>query len=522
MIPRSGWILTIISLSVTVYLLRDLVYAVLDLSQSYSQPFLSTAMALLFFQKGAWVKIILLLDFFGFVVTQAFQGLRYLLLGTLTNEEFNLLQVEFTYFIAPKLFFVLCCQPEFCIYETSIWVLWFGFVLFVRMLHQLLIIRHRRLLTEETSPGASSIRLKLLLLIIALQISFILLTHFLWSIFTMVPTQYKIVWALDVISGSTPFLAAIVKLSSTLIDPTSGSPTILDGIESIFVQGVRVVSFLHLWYLHGLVSPMVFAVAYCISSSYESFCEFQELLKVLKRINKKINRFPSTQKSELCTICQFPLNDGKMLPCKHAFHKDCLEAWMRMKRECPNCRDSISLDDGDVDSPENESSPSGNQAITEERESEIGPWGNSEPAASLSEVPVLIARYGFTLCIDLFSLVTPLHIGFVYERQTPAESRRVRNRNHRSNANQNQDPARAPSYGEESPESVGSSPSSVGASSGVGADSLDTPVENEPTNDSSQIEFSYPSCFRCRYYSEELEEEAFEIPTNDAEIIFEA
>merc|ERR1719285_502303 len=441
-----------------------------------------------------------------------------MLLGTLSNEEFNLLQVDFTYFIAPKLFFVLCCQPEFCIYETSIWVLWFGFVLFVRMLHQLLIIRHMRLLSEESSPAASSIRLKLLLLIIALQISFLLLTHFLWSIFTKVPTQYKILCALDVISGSTPFLASIVKLSSNLIDPTSGSPTIVDGIESIFVQGVRVVSFLHLWYLHGVFSPMIFVVAYCISCSYESFCEFQEFLKVLKRIN----RFPSTQKSELCTICQFPLNDGKLLPCKHAFHKDCLEAWMRMKRECPNCRDSISLDDGDVDGPKNESSPSGNQAVMEEMESETVPWGNSEPAASLSEVPVLIARYGFTLCIDLFSLVTPLHIGFVYERQRPAELRRARNRNHRTNVNQNQDSARAPYNGEESPESVASSQSYVGTSPGVGADSLDTPEDAELTNDSSQIEFSYPSCFRCRYYSEELEEEAFEIPTNDAEIIFEA
>jgi len=509
------------------YLLRDLVYAVLDISHRYSQPFLSTALALLFFQKGAWVKIVLLLDFFGFLVTQAFQGLRYLLLGNLSDEEFNLLQVEFTYFIAPKLFFVLCCQPEFCIYETSIWVLWFGFVLLVRMLHQLIKIRHRRLLSEETSPAASSIRLKLLLLIIALQISFLLFTHFLWNIFTTVPTQYKIVCALDVISGSTPFLAAIVKLSCTLIDPTTGSPTIIDGIESIFVQGVRVVSFLQLWYLHGLFSPMIFVVAYCISCSYESFCEFKEFLKVLKRINKRINRFPSTQKSELCTICQFPLNDGKLLPCKHAFHKDCLEAWMRMKRECPNCRDSISLDDGDVDSPENESSPSGNLSVTEEMESETAPWGNatdlgnSETAASLSEVPVLIARYGFTLCIDLFSLVTPLHIGFVYERQRPAELRRARNRNYRSNVNQNQDLAGAPSLGEENSESVPSSPS-VGASPRVGADSLDPSVDDEPTNDSSQIEFSYPSCFRCRYYSEELQEEAFEIPTNDAEIIFEA
>lgn len=526
MIPRSGWILSIISIlvsiisiSVTIYLLWDSIQVVLDLSHSYSQSFISTALALLFFRKGAKVKLILLLDFLGFIVTQAFNVLRYLLLGTLSDDEFNVLQVEFTYFIAPKLFFIICCQSEFCIYETSIWILWFGYVLFMRMLHQLVVIRDRRLYSEETSPAVSSIRLKLLLLLIALQIGFLLVTHLLWSVFTEVPYKPKIVCALDVISGSTPIISSIVKLSSTLVDPTNTSKTILDGVESIVVQAVRVLSFLHLWFLHGFFSPMGFAVAYCISCSYESLCEFQEFLKVLKRINKRINKFPSTQKTELCTICQYPLNDGKLLPCKHAFHKDCLEAWLRMKRECPNCRHSISLEDGDIDNPGSENPPPTNPPATEEQAGDrptTAPPGNSDGGASLSEISVLTARYGFTLCIDLFSLITPLHIGFVYERQRPAVLSRITNRNRRSN---DQDRAGSPSLHAEN------TASNTTPSSPAGASHSEPPASIEPTNDSSsQIEFNYPSCFRCRYYSEEVEEEATfnEIANNDAEIIFEA
>ena len=29
-------------------------------------------------------------------------------------------------------------------------------------------------------------------------------------------------------------------------------------------------------------------------------------------------------------------------PCNHVFHRDCLERWLYLKKECPNCRNDLS------------------------------------------------------------------------------------------------------------------------------------------------------------------------------------
>ena len=30
-------------------------------------------------------------------------------------------------------------------------------------------------------------------------------------------------------------------------------------------------------------------------------------------------------------------------PCNHVFHKECLEKWILLKKECPNCRHDLSV-----------------------------------------------------------------------------------------------------------------------------------------------------------------------------------
>lgn len=47
-----------------------------------------------------------------------------------------------------------------------------------------------------------------------------------------------------------------------------------------------------------------------------------------------------------CAICQDCFGteehtEGKMLPCKHAFHHKCVEAWLQQHNTCPACRAEI-------------------------------------------------------------------------------------------------------------------------------------------------------------------------------------
>ena len=39
-----------------------------------------------------------------------------------------------------------------------------------------------------------------------------------------------------------------------------------------------------------------------------------------------------------CSICTKQSVDSFLSPCGHKFHKDCLENWLKIKSNCPNCR----------------------------------------------------------------------------------------------------------------------------------------------------------------------------------------
>jgi len=45
-----------------------------------------------------------------------------------------------------------------------------------------------------------------------------------------------------------------------------------------------------------------------------------------------------------CYICLEKLQDDKpnvKLPCEHAFHKDCIEKWLKDNNKCPCCRKEL-------------------------------------------------------------------------------------------------------------------------------------------------------------------------------------
>lgn len=62
----------------------------------------------------------------------------------------------------------------------------------------------------------------------------------------------------------------------------------------------------------------------------------------------KVPTFKSEADLGECSICFDTIRKGQMmcrLPCKndvsHAFHKDCIEPWLKTNNTCPNCRTVI-------------------------------------------------------------------------------------------------------------------------------------------------------------------------------------
>ena len=44
---------------------------------------------------------------------------------------------------------------------------------------------------------------------------------------------------------------------------------------------------------------------------------------------------------DVCSICLEQFKDDEdviILPCRHGFHPDCLDPWLKMHSECPSCR----------------------------------------------------------------------------------------------------------------------------------------------------------------------------------------
>lgn len=89
--------------------------------------------------------------------------------------------------------------------------------------------------------------------------------------------------------------------------------------------------------------------------------QLQALAERLFRLNEQslgspptdenfVNQLQSTEYhqneciEDVCSICLDQFEEGTkiiILPCKHAFHPDCLSPWLKIHSECPSCRHKL-------------------------------------------------------------------------------------------------------------------------------------------------------------------------------------
>ncbi|XP_011497514.1 PREDICTED: E3 ubiquitin-protein ligase RNF181-like [Ceratosolen solmsi marchali] len=73
---------------------------------------------------------------------------------------------------------------------------------------------------------------------------------------------------------------------------------------------------------------------------------------------------------EQCPVCIKDFEKGiiiKSLPCKHFFHKECIEPWLHKTNSCPLCRYELLTDDKDYENYKQEKK----RAVEREKDLEI-------------------------------------------------------------------------------------------------------------------------------------------------------
>ncbi len=66
---------------------------------------------------------------------------------------------------------------------------------------------------------------------------------------------------------------------------------------------------------------------------------------MLNTINNDNISLKSDASENCCSVCLSPLKiDIKELECKHSFHKNCINEWLKAKNDCPLCRTPIIIE----------------------------------------------------------------------------------------------------------------------------------------------------------------------------------
>lgn len=132
----------------------------------------------------------------------------------------------------------------------------------------------------------------------------------------------------------------------------------IDFCADFLLQATMLGHFLQIWKLYGVSFTLIDLFLFMNMRSVfvnmiNSFYAFRRHRQALMEIDLKI---PDVAPEDLarddkCAIClEIMTTRSKRLPCRHIFHRKCLEQWIHQKRICPCCRASITTDKNKCDS----------------------------------------------------------------------------------------------------------------------------------------------------------------------------
>ena len=101
----------------------------------------------------------------------------------------------------------------------------------------------------------------------------------------------------------------------------------------------------------------IFIIGGILNSLFEVFSNIKMLYIAIVKI-KRLNNIMEITREEIeaeeldhtCVICQYDIEVGKILDCKHIFHLKCLKKWVLNENSCPSCKrgDVIFVDEDKI------------------------------------------------------------------------------------------------------------------------------------------------------------------------------
>ena len=64
-----------------------------------------------------------------------------------------------------------------------------------------------------------------------------------------------------------------------------------------------------------------------------------------RKLHGPLSKLPGGNECAVCQGAMDGLEPVRLLPCRHCFHADCIEPWLKRSTQCPSCRADVSKEE---------------------------------------------------------------------------------------------------------------------------------------------------------------------------------